>query len=135
MLLLLPAHLVRILTVKKFINFNIELQLARDNGRERAHRLCSRPEPVAHRGPVLAALLARERPPSPLFTIFIAGLLSGARDNYTDPIEHTYAQLPINKLGLVLRFNYTNESRRFVSPWELSVYDDRMTVGLLRRRG
>jgi 26S proteasome regulatory subunit N12 len=130
--LLLSVHLVRILALKKLVDFNIELQLARTviGSNEYIDYAADLHQSIIENS--FSRLFSLEgRPPSPLFTTFIADLLNGARDNYADSIEHAYVQLPIDELALILRFNSIDEARQFVAKREWPVSDDGMTVGFL----
>ena len=53
------------------------------------------------------------KPPSPLFNIFTASLLEGARSSHAESIEKSYEYLTIENIKDILHFNTIEEAEKF----------------------
>jgi hypothetical protein len=127
--LLLAIHLVRILALKKLVEFNIELQLTRDllGPNEYLTYVADLHQSVIDNSFSMLFQL-ESAPPSPLFETFTADLLNGARRNHADSIERAYHCLTLNELGTILHFTSAGDVRQFVTNrpnWRLG-QDDRV---------
>ena len=119
--LLLAIHLVSILGQKeknktKLVNFNIELQLARDLiGHNQFIDYAAALHQSVNDNSFAKLFELENSPPSPLFNQFTADLLNGARNNHADSIERAYTNLTLDELSSILHFSDKNEARQFAA--------------------
>jgi 26S proteasome regulatory subunit N12 len=113
--LLLSIHLIHILALKKLVNFNIELQLARSvlNQNPFIDYVADLHQSVIDNS--FSRLFSLEdEAPSPLFKEFTEELKNGARNNHADSIEQAYKSLTLSELCQILHFETIDEARLFV---------------------
>lgn len=132
--LLLAIHLVSILAPKdpskaKFVDFNIELQLARNiiGDNEYLNYAADLYQSVIENS-FARLFILENQPPSPLFNQFIAGLLNGARNSHADSIKRAYKSLTLSEISSILHFNDEEETRQFVEGRGWKIEDDGETV-------
>lgn len=140
--LLLAIHLVAILGRKdqnkdKFVDFNIELQLARrytQGDNEFLDYAADLHQSVIENS-FARLFLLENQPPSPLFNQFTAGLLNGARNSHADSIERAYKHLTLSEISSILRFNNEDDVRQFVEKRNWQIKNDGVTVAFNREEG
>ncbi|KAK8884085.1 hypothetical protein M9Y10_043190 [Tritrichomonas musculus] len=121
---------------KKLVDFNIELQLAREII---GHNIFLDYAADLHQSVIensFARLFILEnQPPSPLFNQFTADLLNGARNSHADSIERAYKYLTLSEISSILHFNNEEDVRLFVSKRKWRIADDDITVIFNREEG
>lgn len=132
--LLLAVHLVALLATTdsnktQFVDFNIELQLARNliGDNEYLNYAADLYQSV-NENSFARLFLLENQPPSPLFNQIIEGLLKCARNSHADSIQRAYKSLTLSEISSILHFNDEDETRQFVQEKGWKLEDDEETV-------
>lgn len=134
--LLISIHLVHTLALKRLVDFNIELQLAREAiGPNEFLDYASDLHQSVIENSSSRLFKLENKPPSQDFNQFTADLLNGARNNHADSIQKAYNTLTISELATILNFQTKDEARLFIQKREWEISEDGETICFNHRNG
>lgn len=123
---LLTAYFLRLLAMKDFVTFNLELAKAREvlGDCENFNYSLELYQAILDNS-LTRVFVLQGKTPNTLFSILTEELLEGARQTYAECIQDSYNNVTVMELATLLRIKDLNEAKKFIQAkgWKLTEND------------